>query len=126
MYLWLLSLEALLCELAQSIMQIDTMNEKPLVFGVQLRLKFFRYCRCSNEVSIRLPDTHVTAWTWVQRFEITIPCFQNPGCVWGKVNSRTDLIMKRGLLIDLGDLSEAVHSKYSYFDHLPRHRVQPW
>jgi hypothetical protein len=54
---WLPPRETLLGQLAKAVVQVNTMNKKPFIFGVQLCLKVLRDRWCCDELSGRLPST---------------------------------------------------------------------
>jgi hypothetical protein len=54
---WFPSSKPLVCQFAETIMKIHSMDQEPLIFRAKLRLEVLRHCWCCNEPPIGLPGT---------------------------------------------------------------------
>jgi len=104
---WFLSTKNLFCQIAETIMKINSMHQEPLIFRAKLRLKVLRHCRCCNELSVGLPGTQMIAGTRIHRLQIAVPRLKDPSCIRSKVDGCADFVVERRLLEHLV-LSEQV------------------
>jgi hypothetical protein len=54
---WFPSSKPLVCQFAETIMKIHSMDQEPLIFRAKLRLEVLRHCWCCNEPRDSDPST---------------------------------------------------------------------